>query len=440
MAFRMVCATVTYRVILVRSSTTVAPEEFSMGENRINFTRAALDRVTCPPGKGRVYVYDVKRVGLCLQVTRNDARTFYLYRKIDGRPERIRLGTYPPMTPEQARDACDRRNGEIAEGHNPADARRVKRGEMTLAELLTHYIETHAKAHKRTWRDDQETFERYFGKPEDRREPDDGLAPFPGWRTRRIGAVTSEDVQALHVKLGERHGRYAANRVLALLSAMYGNAKLPSPTKGVKRFKEHTRERFLQPDEVPRFFKALDDDPDTLMADFFRACLFTGARRSNVQAMRWADVNFGRRTWTVPAGEMKNDTPMVIHLSEPAMDVLRRRWDERRQGDVYVFASYGKLGHVVEPKGAWARILERAGIDDLRIHDLRRTLGSWQAAAGVSLPIIGKSLGHKTAQATQVYSRLHLAPVAAAVDLAATAIVRAAKPVKRKARAKAKSA
>ena len=107
------------------------------------------------------------------------------------------------------------------------------------------------------------------------------------------------------------------------------------------------------------------------------------------------------------------------------MDVLRRRWEERREGDVYVFASVGRTGHLVEPKGAWARILRRAGIGDLRIHDLRRTLGSWQAAAGVSLPIIGKSLGHKSAAATQVYSRLSLEPVAAAVDLAAMAIVRA---------------
>src|SRR5829696_8018920 len=119
--------------------------------DRINFTRATLDRVACPPDKDRAYVYDSKRVGLCLQVTRNDARTFYLYRKVDGRPERIRLGSYPPMTPEQARDACDRNNGEIAAGRNPAEKRRAARAEITLGELLTHYLDTHARHHKRTW-------------------------------------------------------------------------------------------------------------------------------------------------------------------------------------------------------------------------------------------------------------------------------------------------
>lgn len=395
---------------------------------RINFTRANLDGVECPPGKDRVYVYDTKRTGLCLQVTRNGARSFYLYRKVDGRPERIRLGSYPPMTPEQARDACDRHNGDIAAGRNPAAKRRAARMEMTLGELLTHFIDTFAKAHKRTWRDDVETFNRYFGKPEEERKPDDKPAPFPGWRTRRISTIGVQDVQALHVRVGERHGHYAANRLLALLSKMYSVAHLPSPTKGVRRFPEHTRERFLQPDEVPAFFAALNAEPDTSMADLFRLALFTGARRSNVMAMRWADVHFGRRTWTIPAEQVKNNTPMTVPLSEAAMEVLRRRWDERREGAAYVFAGHGKAGHIVEPKGAWRRILKAAGIENLRIHDLRRTLGSWQAAAGVSLVVIGKSLGHRSPAATAIYSRLNLAPVAAAVETATAAIVQAATP------------
>jgi integrase len=394
---------------------------------KINFTRATLDRLECPPESDRIYYGDSRRIGLFLQVTRTGKKTFYLCRKIDGRPERIRLGAYPPMTPEQARDACDKQNGEIAAGRNPAEQRRAKRGEMTLAELLEHYLDTHAKHHKRTWEDDKAMFERYFGKaPEDRKEGDPA-APFPAWRNRRISTIGYSAIQALHVKLGADHGHYAANRLLALLSTMFTNAKLPTPTKGVKRFKEQSRERFLQPDEMPRFFKALDDEPEKVMADFFRTCLFTGARRSNVQEMKWQDVNFGRRTWTIPGEQMKNGQDMTIHLSEPAMDVLRRRWEERTGKAEYVFASYGKTGHIMEPKMAWDRILKRAGIENLRVHDLRRTLGSWQAAAGISTVIIGKSLGHKSQQATAIYARLNLSPVAAAVDIATSAMMQAAK-------------
>jgi integrase len=88
-----------------------------------------------------------------------------------------------------------------------------------------------------------------------------------------------------------------------------------------------------------------------------------------------------------------------------------------------VFPGRGKTGHLVEPKTAWARILKRAGLQNLRLHDLRRTLGSWQAATGASLPIIGKSLGHKSLAATQVYARLNLDPVRAAVNTATDAML-----------------
>ena len=77
---------------------------------------------------------------------------------------------------------------------------------------------------------------------------------------------------------------------------------------------------------------------------------------------------------------------------------------------------------MTEPKTAWARILEAADLKDVRIHDLRRTLGSWMTAAGVSTAIVGKSLGHKSQAATAVYARLDLDPVRAAVSAAADAM------------------
>ncbi|MBC7857107.1 MAG: tyrosine-type recombinase/integrase, partial [Pirellulaceae bacterium] len=86
----------------------------------------------------------------------------------------------------------------------------------------------------------------------------------------------------------------------------------------------------------------------------------------------------------------------------------------------------GKAEHLVDPTRIWKRILERAGLPGLRIHDLRRTLGSWQAATGASLPIIGKSLGHKNQATTAIYARLDLDPIRASVDTAALAILAAA--------------
>ena len=114
--------------------------------------------------------------------------------------------------------------------------------------------------------------------------------------------------------------------------------------------------------------------------------------------------------------ETKSGEPVTLALPPAAMTILQTRKVD--SSSEWVFPGKGATEHLMEPKTAWKRIIARAGIKDLRIHDLRRTLGSWQAAAGSSLPIIGKSLGHKSLGATQIYARLNLDPVRASVNKA----------------------
>ena len=118
---------------------------------------------------------------------------------------------------------------------------------------------------------------------------------------------------------------------------------------------------------------------------------------------------------------------MVVVLPAEAVEVLEAR-KKLTDGSPWVFPSYGKTGHVTEPKGLWKDLLERAGIEDLRLHDLRRTLGSWQAINGSSLTVIGASLGHKSVQTTAVYARLSVDPVRQSVQGAATEILRLGRP------------
>jgi integrase len=377
----------------------------------ISFTAARLEKITCPAGQERVWTRDAKCPGLQLMTTSAGTKAFYLRRKVNGRSERIRLGEYPALSIDEARNCVARLSGQIASGDNPADDRRARRGEITLDDLFARYIDDYAKAHKRTWQDDQEQFDRYLSE----------------WKSRRLSSITRHDVQTLHATIGKQH-KYAANRLLALLSAVYNFAPDigyagTNPAKGIKRFRENSRERFLQPDEMPRFLAALDDHPDQLIADVFRVLLFTGARRSNVQAMRWADVSFGSRTWTIPHEQAKGGDAMTVYLSDAALAVLRRRWSERTEGDLYVFPGYGKTGHIVELKAAWKEILNRAKVEGVRVPARRRTYGSWLPAGGASLPMIGKALGHKSQQTTAIYARLNINPIKGIVDTATGAML-----------------
>ncbi|MBP7075352.1 MAG: site-specific integrase, partial [Rhabdochlamydiaceae bacterium] len=236
-------------------------------------------------------------------------------------------------------------------------------------------------------------------------------------------------IQSLHEKIGKENGLYQANRLLARIHIIYNKAiewgwEGVNPAQGIKKFKEKSRDRFLHPDELPRFFASLDEEPNDTIRDYIYVSLFTGVRRSNVLAMRWEEIQFERREWLVP--ETKNGEHLRVHLIETVIDILKSRLQTYGNRE-WVFEGSGKTGHLMEPKAGWKRILEKAGIKDLRLHDLRRTLGSWQAATGANSYMIGHSLGHKSPQSTAVYARLNLDPVRDSVEKATQAMLQTMK-------------
>jgi integrase len=151
--------------------------------------------------------------------------------------------------------------------------------------------------------------------------------------------------------------------------------------------------------------------------------LFTGARRSNVAEMRWDEIDLERAVWRIP--RTKNGRPQMVPLVPPALNILKSRRETSGESPWVFPADTAAEGHVVDPRKAWERVRARAGLHDLRMHDLRRSLGSWAAAAGTSLAIIGAALGHRDLKSTQVYSRLQLDVVRAAVEKTTAAMLEA---------------
>ncbi|MDD5037407.1 MAG: site-specific integrase, partial [Methylococcaceae bacterium] len=172
-------------------------------------------------------------------------------------------------------------------------------------------------------------------------------------------------------------------------------------------------------DEMPRFWQALLDEPNRDFADAFMISLLTGMRRTDVLSMRWEQVSLERGEWRIP--DPKNTDPLTVPLVGEVIGLLR----ERRQSEpgAWVFPGVGKSGHLIEPKGAWKRILERAGIADLRLHDLRRTLGSSMAAAGVNTITTARTMGHKTLSMALRYQHLSTDPKRVAIEAGAGAIL-----------------
>ncbi len=387
-----------------------------MAENKINFTKPILDSLPLPATGQRTTYHDIKTNGLQLRVTHNGVKTFSLFRRVkNGSPERVTLGRYPDMTPEQAKTEAVRLNGLLVQGINPNTDARALKTETTLQELFEEFLKHRrnkrgAFLSEKTKRSYSYDFGLYLGK----------------WSKRKLSQFKDTDFGKLHAEIGKEYPT-TANRVIAMASSLFGYAverklfKGANPAHGIKKFPETKRDRFLQSDELPAFFKSLAEEPNDTLRDYFLISLLTGARRSNVQEMQWKQIHFDRAEWRIPT--TKNGEPQTVTLSAEAVEIIRTR-----QGcdSVWVFPGTGATGHLVEPKKAWARVLERAGLTDLRIHDLRRTLGSWQAKTGASLAIVGKSLNHKSPSTTAIYARLDLDPVRESVDRATGAMLAAA--------------
>lgn len=385
-----------------------------MVKSKFNFTKAALDSLPLPATGKRATYSDAKTTGMQIRVTANGIKTFSVFRRIKGgQPERVTLGRYPDMSIEQARTQAALINAAIEGGANPAQAKRAHKAELTFADLFEEYLERHAKPTKLTWASDKQRYDQYVERP---------LGKI------KLSKLTKARISEVHSRISRDGHPTVANRVLALISSALGRGVewgrlTENPAKGIRRNRERSRDNFIKSDEMPRFFKAVSEEENTAVRDYVLLSLLTGARRANTLSMRWKDVSLKRREWRIAV--TKNGEPQTIPLGAEALEILTARKETAEKDAVFVFPGPGKNGHLAEPRKGWLRILKRAKLSDLRIHDLRRTFGSWQVRTGASLAIIGKSLNHKHSQTTAIYARLDLDPVRQSMETATSAMLEA---------------
>lgn len=394
-------------------------------KDKVNFTKALLSGLEAPPKGQRFVLRDTKATGLQCRMTSAGVKTFSVFRRVKGgQPERVTLGKFPDMSIEQARTAASTINAAIASGGSPAQVKRAHKEEMTFGELFAEYLQRHAKPKKRSWKRDEQNYHLYLERPLARKK----LSEIERQALGRIhsGILNQPRLSETKAKKPKLKSGATANRVLALASSVFGwgmDAGLctSNPVKGIKREKEKSRDRFLQADEARGFFESVAMEPNDAIRDYALLSVLTGARRADVISMRWDQVSLTQREWRIP--RTKNEESLTVPLTDEAIQILEARKDN---GSKFVFPGEGKTGHLAEPRRGWERILKRAGIKNLRLHDLRRTLASWQIKTGTTLAIVGKTLNHKSPQATAVYARLDLDPVRKSVETATSALLEAA--------------
>lgn len=379
----------------------------AMSKNRIKFNTKTILNIE-PSSNGTAYYYDTQTRSLGLYVTKTGVKTYFVYRKVEGRPQRIILGRTDEITVEQAREKAGKVHFQLSEGINPHEKKIAIRQEMTLGELWELVLERHIEPNR-------------VGKRNDKRMYDNHLSH---WAHKKLSHITTANIRELHHRIGREKGRYSANDVHGLLRLMFNKAiewgwNKPNPAYAVKQFKEQSRERFLNAQEMKAFLEALEQEPNETMRDYIYISLFTGARRGNVQAMRWEEIDFTAHQWIIP--RTKNGKQHIVPLVEPAIELLQRR--RLKTNSEWVFPSRSKCGHIMNPCEVFNNLINRAGIKNLRIHDLRRTLGSWQAALGANSYVIGKSLGHSSQHATAIYARLDINPVRDSLSKAVSAMM-----------------
>lgn len=376
-------------------------------------TKRTVDAARPKKKKGYHILWDDDLKGFGLVVTAAGTKTYVIqYRTLPGRAgrtRRLKLGRHGELTPKQAREMAEDALADVRRGKDPLRERREKLKAPTVEELAELYLERHAipKNKASSVACARSMLKNHI---------------LPAFGRRKAAGLSLSDVQDLHHAM--RKTPTTANRTIDLLSSMLSLAeqwgirpRRSNPCSDVRRYKENKRERFLSREELARLGDALDyaqavgwGSPSAFLA--LRLLLLTGARKSEILTLKWSEVDFERRCLRL---EDSKTGSKVILLNTPALKLLKAA--PRVEGNPYVCPGMKEGTHYSSLYGIWHRIRTRAGLEDVRIHDLRHSFASVGVGGGLSLPKIGALLGHTKVQTTARYAHLADDPLQEATEL-----------------------
>ncbi len=374
-------------------------------------------------------LWDSDVAGFGIRVWPTGKKTFiYKYRSNTNRQRKLTIGAFPAISVDQARRRSRELAADIVQGIDPQQKKDEERRFLSVTDLGKRYLSDYAAIHK---------------KPSSAMRDENLLRmhvlPFLG--SMKVAEVTNADAHKLHqrvtvggVKIHQskrknyngkvtRSQPITANRVIALVSKMMNLAEQwglrpqnSNPCRHLKRNKENKRERYLVSNELAAVSNAMqkmvaDGRLDETVEKAIKLLMFTGCRVSEVLNLQWEEVDFDNSRLNFKDSKTGAKT---IPIGAPALQIIGSI--EQTPGNAFVFVGRKEGAALTFIRKAWQRICEEANLEGVRLHDLRHTFASFGVSANMSLPVIGKLLGHTQAVTTQRYAHMMDNPLRAAAD------------------------
>ena len=360
----------------------------------MKLTKRSIEAIK--PNGSDFFIWDSTLPEFGLRVSPKGRKTFIVQYRYKSRSQRVSIGRETIITVDQARGNAKVLLGKVESGNNPAMDVRVYRKAPTLAEINVRFTKEHIELRLKpsTAANYRQIMKAYV---------------LPVLGARKVSEITHKDIVELHTALG--YTPYQANRALLVLSKIFNMCEKwglrdhgSNPCRHVEKYKEKTRQRFLDHSELGRLWKTLDQEIEqgttSLYAiSAYKLLILTGCRLGEIQKLKWAHIKGNRVEFPDTKTGYKR-----LPFNEQAMQVLRST--PQKPDNEYVICGDVPGAYVVNLQKSWRRIREKANLNDVRIHDLRHTFASHAVMNGTPLAIVSKLLGHSKIGTTMRYAHL----------------------------------
>ena len=360
-----------------------------------SLSQAFVDNVNCPITKNKIDYSDNRVSGLVLKVLKSGKKSYYIvYRHTNNNRVEKRFADASILSLEAAREEAAKLISYLTIGEDPFAKPQKKIKLPTFAQFVDEYYLPHIKGYKRSWKTDVSFLNNHL---------------LPKLGKKYLDQIGKRDLVALFYLHRQSHQPASTNRMMVMTRYIFNCAlkwDIPiasNPTHGIDLYPiNNAKERYLSVAEAKRLFEVLDHSQSKMLGFIVRMLLFTGARKNEVLNAKWADFDLDRRLWTIEFN--KTGKTRHVPLSDLAVDLLLSL--PTIEGCDYAFANPSTQKPYLHIQQPWNLVRSKAGLHDLRIHDLRHSLASFLVNNGRSLYEVQKILGHTQVKTTQRYAHL----------------------------------